>query len=259
MNRSAILGVVFILLLLVGGCKDDPINNEPNVSIEEEFKILLWEKLSPTGSSFHLNIETIKSNSCENTTIDVAPSAAVSNISITIHDIPVPDCPAPIFPATAEVELGNMSEEVYEVQISLKNVVHNEGTMTVTPDFYEVKMKELNGIIVPQKRLNKIPTNTIWGYVTYSESSLDVVAEDFISEISAIATGRTYEDGYYGYFSVDNNKITILNNNITLNVNESFGFNYSGDYTQLINILSNYRSQNSGMEFKIYTSTGEEL
>ncbi|MEM6967078.1 MAG: hypothetical protein AAF573_20110, partial [Bacteroidota bacterium] len=257
--KSIISSVVLIFILSIVGCKSDPNENEPNVSIEDEFMILLWENLSPSGTSFNLNIKTIESQSCENTLIDVVPSVFANNIAVTIHDIPTPDCSDAVFPATAEIILGNIAEENYNVQVSLKNVVNNEGIMIVTPDYYEIEMGQLNGIVMPEQRLYKIPNNTIWGYIAYSEDSLNVVTDAFVAGLADVADPRTYTDGYYGYFSVDNNELTILNNSSTLAVAKTFGFDYSGDTTHLMSMLFDYRSQYPEMEFKIFTSAGEEL
>lgn len=259
MLKSTILGTTIFLLIFTIGCKDELIVEEVDVTIEDEFKILLWESLEENTRTFNLKVETIKSESCENTLIDVAPSIVGSNISFTIHDIPAPDCPAPIFIANANVEIGSLVSQPYEMIISLKNVIQNKGTLTVENDFYELKMKELNGIVITERRLYKVPQNTIWGYIAFDNSNADSVADGFISEMDDVADDQDYSDGYYGYFSVENNKLTLLNQNILQSSIRTFGFSYDGDYSDLMTILSTYRSQNSGVEFKIFTSTGEEL
>ncbi len=259
MLKSKILGTLVFLLIFAVGCKDDPIVEDVDVTIDDEFKILLWESLEENARTFQFKIETIKSESCENTLIDIVPSIAGNSIYFTIHDIPEPDCPTPIFMANANVEIGSLNIQPYNMIVSLKNVIQNQGTLKVENDYYELKMKALNGIIVPETKLYKVPQNTIWGYIATDNSNADSVADGFLNELADVTDEQEYEDGYYGYFSAENDALTILNQDFSQISVRTFGFSYQGDNSDLINILSTYRSQNSGVDFKIFTSTGEEL
>ena len=259
MLKSTSLGALVFLLIFTIGCKDEPIEEDVDVTIENEFKILLWESLEESNRIFNLNVETIKLESCENTLIDITPSIVGSNVSITIHDIPEPECSAPIFIANANVEIGSLNTQSYEMIVSLKNVIQNEGTLTVENDYYELIMKELDGIVIPEGRLYKVPQNTIWGYIASDNSNADSVADGFIDELANMTNDQEYYDGYYGYYSALNNELTILNQDFLQSSVRTFGFSYQGDNSDLINIISTYRSQNSGVDFKIFTSKGEEL
>ena len=259
MLKSINLGAILFFLIFTISCKNDPIVEDVSVTIEDEFKILLWESLDENSHTFNLNIETIQSESCENSLIDIVPFTMGSNISFIINDIPPPDCQLPNFVANANIEVGSLNFQSYHVNISLKDVIQNEGTLTVEDDFYELEMEELNGIIVPEKRLYKIPQNTIWGYIASDNSNADSVADGFISELDNVVENQDYSDGYYGYFSAENNKLTILNQDILQSSIRTFGFSYVGDNLDLMVILSTYRSQNSGVDFKVFTSKGEEL
>ena len=259
MLKSTSRVAIVFLLIFTFGCKEDKIIEDVNVTIENEFKILLWESLEENNRSFNLNVETIKLESCENTLIDVAPSIVGNDISFTIHDIPEPDCPAPIFIADANVEIGTLISPSYEMIISLKDVIKNEGTLTVESDYYELEMRESNGIVVPETRLYKVPQNTIWGYIASDNSNADSVADGFLNEIDNVADDQDYIDGYYGYFSAENNELTILKENLSQSSVRTFGFSYEGDTADLVDVLSNFRSQNVDVEFKIFTSKGEEL
>jgi hypothetical protein len=260
MLKSTSRVAIVFLLIFTFGCKDDQIVEDVNVTIESEFKILFWESLEENNRSFNLNVETIKLESCENTLIDVAPSIVGSNILFTIHDIPEPDCPTPIFIANADIEIGTLGfPQVFEMIISLKNVIQNEGILAVDSDYYELEMKELNGIVVPETRLYKVPQNTIWGYIATDNSNADLIADGFLDEVVSVSNDQDYIDGYYGYFSAENNELTILKQNISQSSVRTFGFSYDGDTADLVDILANYRSQHANVEFKIFTSKGEEF
>jgi hypothetical protein len=259
MLKSTNLGALVFLLIFTVGCKDEPIVEVVDVTIEDEFNILLRESLEENNRTFNLTVETIKLESCENTLIDVVPSIVGSNISFTIHDIPESNCSEPIFTATAIVDVGSLDSPSYEMIISLKNVIQNQGTLMVENDYYELEMRDFNGIVIPEKRLYKVPQNTIWGYIASDYSSADSVSDGFINELAEVSDDQDYIDGYYSYFSVVDNELTILNRNIPQDSVRTFGFSYQGDNSDLTAILSTYRSQNSGVDFKIFTSTGEEF
>lgn len=259
MLKNTSLGALLFLLIFILGCKDEPIEEGVDVTIENEFKILLWESLGDSSRTLSLNLETIKSEFCENTLIDITSSIIGSDISITIHDIPAPDCPSPTYTAKANLEVGSLNSQSYKTVISLKDVIENEGTLAIEDNYYELTMNAFNGIVIPESRLYKVPENTIWGYVATDDNSADSVVDGFISEIDDVTSSQEYIDGYYGYFSALHNKLTILNQDISQSSNRAFGFSYSGDNSDLINILSTYRSQYIDVDFRIFTSQGEEL
>lgn len=258
MYRIAILGMLLMFLFTVG-CKDNSVVEEPNVSVKKEFRIIPWEVLDGNNRAFQINIETILTESCENTVIDVLPSFGNNDISLSIRNIPTPDCIAPIFPATSKNMIGDLQLPNYDIEISLKDVIHNNGELFVEEEYYEIKMENLDGIVIPDTRLYKVPENTIWGYVAYSENTHETIANDFVDEIESVTTTKDFEDGFYGYFSIENSKPTILNEDITHSIDNAFGLSFSGDNVLLTDILSNYRTQHPDLVFKIFTSKGEEL
>lgn len=259
MNKYAIFGAMILLMVFNIGCKDDPQDNDRDINIENEFKILLWETLNANSRDFHLNIETIQSQSCENSLIDLSSIAVGSTITLTIRDIPEPDCPAPIFPAKANFEVGNLTLTDYSLQVSLKDLVHNLGNLMVTDEYYHIQMRDLDGITFPNTRLYKVPTETIWGYASYSNVDAEDFVNEFIDEVKNISEVQDYEDGYYGYFSVENNSLSIINEILPKQFNQTFGLSFQNDVSELEAILTNYRTLYPNIDFKIFTSKGEVL
>jgi len=259
MNKCAVLGTMILFMVLNFGCKDDPTDDDFNVNIEEEFKILLWENLGQNARTFHLNVETIQSQSCENAQIDLTPTAVGSQINLTIRDIPVPDCPAPIFPAKANFEVGNLNLSEYNLQISLKDLVHNIGDLMVTEEYYDIQMTDLDGIVIPNQRLYKIPTNTIWGFASFAASDEQGQVIEFMTEVNEISEAKDFEDGYYGYFSANNNTLTIHDEDILKQFSLSFGRSFQNDLSELETILTKYRTLYPNIDFKILTSKGDVL
>jgi hypothetical protein len=118
-------------------------------------------------------------------------------------------------------------------------------------------METLDGISIPNSRLYKVPQNTIWGYVSYSSIDAEEQADEFLNELNSIAEAKPFLDGYYGYFSMENDKLTVLTEDFPKVLGKTFGLDYDGGNDELIGILENYRSLYPSLVFKIFTSTGE--
>ena len=80
-NSALALLSIFIFISLFGSCTKEPVVGPINIDIEDEFNILLWETLSENERGFHLNIETILANSCENAEIEYR----LGGLHFTLH------------------------------------------------------------------------------------------------------------------------------------------------------------------------------
>ena len=255
MYQNTRLLTVLFLIIFAGGCKDDSVESDVKVLVQKEFDISMWEKLDGDTRKFQLNIKTIKPQFCENTLINVLPTSNEDQLAVSIQDIPAPDCPNPVFYATSNASLGILDIQNYNMEISLKNVIHNRGILEVTDDYYEIGLVDLDGIVIKENRLYKIPKNTIWGYVSFEDID-QAAAYDFMNEVKAICSARTYENGYYGYFSVVDNELSVLGEAFSHPNTKSFGFDFQENVNDLEAIISTYRVDYPNIEFKIFTSRG---
>lgn len=257
MFSRTIFGSLIFLVIVMMGCKDDTVADDVKVSVESEFTITPWETLQYNENIFKLNIATIKDNSCENAELDVSYATTGDKINLTIHDIPAPDCPLPFFKASSQVPVGTLVTRDYGINISLKDVVQNEGTVMVTEEYYEVKMNEFDGIKIPNERLYKIPKNTIWGYAAGKSSAVDGMNE-FIEKMNERGNIRFYTAGFYGYFSVANNQLRILSEDLSQEeLVKTFGLDFEGDPAELILQVESFRNQYPEVTFKIFNANGE--
>ena len=258
MYKNVILITVLFFLVFATGCKDDSSEAEVKILVQNEFNLSMKEDLGAATRTLGLRVKTIKAEFCENTIINVSPNINNDLLYISIQDIPTPDCSSPIFFAAANVVLGVLEPQNYNLKITLKNVINNWGVLEVADDYYEIDMIDSDGILIKENRLYKIPKNTIWGYVAF-ENINQSVANNFINEVSGVSSARAYQDGYYGYFSVENNDLTILEEDFLHSKTNTFGFDFQGEVNDLETILSSYRSTYPSVEFKIFTSEGEVL
>ena len=257
-NSALALLNIFTLIILFGSCTKDPVVGPVNIDIEDEFNVLLWESLSENERAFNLNIETILSNSCENAEIEYTQYSQPEGIFVTVKDIINDHCTAGTFPAKANVPIGVLTVDEYDLDINLKNVIPNKGKLLVTNDYYEITISDPNGIIIPNNRLYKIPENSIWGYVAYEDASGEVPHDNFMAELNDVTNSISPTPGNYGYFNIEQNNSILLSDNLSQLHIKPFIFKYDGTDNQLENLRATYNSSNfPGMAFKIYTSTGK--
>lgn len=258
MNNSAILSC-FIFLFFLASCNPDPVTGPVNIDVDDEFNVLLWEKLNPDDRTFHLNIETILANSCEDAEIEYTQVNQSQGIFLTVNDIINDHCAVGSFPAKANVDVGSLSSTDYDVDINLKNVVPNTGKLTVTDLYYEINIEEPNGIVIPNNRLYKVPENAIWGYVAYEDATGEVPYDNFIGDLNNITTSFFATKGYYGYFEITENNSIEIPHDLPHSFVQPFIYNFNGESNDLENLINTYQTNYPNMEFKILTSKGEEF
>ena len=147
----------------------------------------------------------------------------------------------------------------YDIDINLKNIIPNIGTLIVTDDYYEINIDEPNGILIPNNRLYKVPENTIWGYVAYDDATGEIPYDDFKGELNTITSSLIATKGWYGYFEIKENNEVQVANNLANNFVQPFIFKYNGESNELEDLKNSYQTNFPNMEFKIFTSKGEEF
>ena len=210
-NNITIWGLS-LLIILLGNCDIRELE-EPIIiaDLDDEFELTLWEELSPTNRSLSLLIETIKDEPCRNSEIVNSVFRSGSSFNVTLQDITTPtDCQTGIGPATARINLGFINPGVYNLDISLKNTVINEGQLSIRANRYLIQMKTENGIKFIRSELNAVPDSLYWGYVAYDSASLKTEAEEVMSQLGTFGDVVALANGDYGYFSVSQQKVSSI-------------------------------------------------
>ena len=94
-------------------------------------------------------------------------------------------------PISKDLEAGEISGTKI-VHINLKNTVENKGALTVEADRYLLDMDTENGFLLLHDELLRIPSGTIWGYITYRKNEDVNIAENFLSDLEFFSIEKNY-------------------------------------------------------------------
>jgi hypothetical protein len=211
--------------------------------VEKEFDVQLWEVLKPTERYLQLQISTIKDKDCLNYGIEQSIKQSGSNLELNINKVLPPEvCQRGIGPAKASLELKTLTQGRYNLTVNLGKVVPSKGSITITPSAFSFYMPEQYGFRLQKTTLYRIPEQTIWGYVAYSEGN-KAAADQFIQELVKISRDAGLERGYYGYFEInENNGLDFPNLNIDKPI-LAFARNYLDTDPKLETLIKNFRNK----------------
>ena len=243
------------LLFCLTAC-DKKANDEKIIDVEKEFNVQMWEKLDANGGSLQFVVSTIKNQPCGNTRIEMNSNQIDSKLTMTIKSLIQPAfCNNISQPAVDTMTVGNISTGSYSININLKDVVLNSGTLTVKDNIYKLYLAKQDGISLITSELLRVPSGTIWGYVSF-DNGQDAKLIKFFDNLNKIASPITIPSGNYGYFSISSTKVDIKANFDTKkpNVRQIF-HNLTKSSIELENLINEYRSQ--GLDIKMLTYDGK--
>lgn len=204
------LFTIVAVIVAAGSCQleelPDPIIIPNN--IKKEFYIDLQEHLHPTNRQLRFMVKTIEMQDCENSTVATDYITAGREITLSINDIVPPgDCIEGSAAATTDVFAGKLTSGSYNLEIALRNLVVNNGRLSVDANSYTINMETQEGITLLHNSLLKIPSDAFWGYVVCKESEWENLQTKLNDQLSGLAgPGKeTYRDGYYGHFEINSN------------------------------------------------------
>ena len=257
---------VFLLLIWISAClsscKVDSLNDPIVIpAIDTDFSLNLLENLHHPNNPLEIHFETILNENCLNTSVLSSYKKEADHLVLTIFDILEPEnCDHGIAPAKGLESIYSITpNNNYTLQIELKDIVSNTGSLAVTDTYYKVEMNEEHGISWEHTKLFKIPQGALWGYITYTSDEQLPVVTDFITTLEGGTTAFNQSDGYYGHFSIDNGDIISIKG-IPLDANtEIFIQIYSDSQEAMNNLVENFRAgAPDGVKLHLYDGKGNE-
>ncbi len=263
MKKFALLFCLGALMsLLLAACSVDEDENPKVVAdIEDDYLIVLWEDLGLPARSLQFRVETVDEQPCLNTFIDYAYRRSTSALNLSLNGILEPhpsECNENPSTIQQTIDLGFLSEGVYDMQINLKNAVVNNGLLTVRNDRYQLDMYTDDGFHLQQTEMWRVPENTFWGYVAYRNTDASSLATAFLDEMAEAAATLSLKAGYYGHFDVQDDKSLVLADVPPNKYINTFAYAFDDNQHAIEALLEEYRTlYGEQLELKIYTDTGE--
>lgn len=253
-NVLLILGVASIMS--ISAC-DKSSSKDKIIDVDKEFNIQLWEKLDDEGGKLQLVVSTIREQSCGGSKIDMTMNPINNRLIVTIKSIIYPQtCNGGFQPIVDTLTMGNIPEGHYKLNINLKDIILNDGALTVEKGRFNVSMTKDDGITLSNSELFRVPKGTIWGYVSH-DNGQESKNIKFFDNLSKIATPLSISNGNYGYFVIDSNKNVDIKANFDSkkpNIRKVF-YTLNKPITELEALVQEYKTQ--GLDIKIMTSNGK--
>lgn len=249
-----------LLLTLLFSCEKIQ-DEDPLVNVPVTFLIEMEEKLQPGYRPLLLNLKSVEILDCANYQIDYNLELQKRSIHLTLKDFSL-EGPCQPQPAAAQgvVNLGPVEPGEYKLKITLKDIVQNEGVLSVYPEYYILDMETLDGIFFPEGLTQlRIPNHSIWGGVYPMADSLSALADEFMSEIFEFAAPFQLIPGNYGPFSVSIDSTIKLLKPIAPGPGKTFVLRYGGSRNGLINLVEYYRNAGGpGLQIYLFDVEGFE-
>jgi len=254
-------GLLYVFVILCAmSCRDNLIPDE-TINVEDTFSIDLFEALDGADRSFQIKARSIESEECTNAIIGYTLKNSPSLVSVSFNDITTDGaCEVGMAPAQSTVELGGIENGTYTMQLNLKEVVFNNGSLVVTDEAFELSMNSENGINLIRSELKRIPQNLVWGYVAYDNTSLNEACNQLLTDATNLMIPSNLTDGYYGYFDLNQQVLTPVEGPNKIVVKPFYGL-LDASLDDLGAIAENFREnyQGQGAELRLFTWRGEEL
>lgn len=255
-----------LLVLLLASCSKDDTSGENVVfDIEDEFHLNLKEELGlAENRNLLFEISSIREFDCENYLLNAAVNRVTEGrISIAVTELIEPmDCIVGQAPATAEVSVSELNQKEYLLNVALVNQIENEGILRVFPDYYELTIQQENGIQLPYPRLQRIPNQSIWGYVAYEDAHLDM-ANALVEDLRELIEFPYFTPGNYGHFLLkDSGELELKESDFDANKQQqTFLFQVKGSMEEFRQKVEDtycplYQDQ---IDLKIYTAEGDVI
>lgn len=194
---------ILYLMLAMQACNTDKTEAPVlDTAIEKEYELNLWERLESTSRNLQIQVNTIKKQDCLNYTIESSSSRKGNSLEINLGKPQTPAvCEPGIGTAKSILDLGAISNGVYNVTVKLGQIVPSTGRLVVSNSSFFLSMTSPIGFRINNNNLLRIPDYTIWGYIGYDANALPIVTQ-FFTELANISQSTDLAKGYYGYFSL---------------------------------------------------------
>ncbi len=225
--------------------------------IDNEFSIDFLEVLTPQLRSLEFRTNVINNRRCVGYKINQELNVGFFSITFNFSKTVVSgqqncDTQEPVM-AVARLNLEN---GVYDLQFNINKNIVSKGKLLVSDEDYEFVFTTINGIILLNRKLNRIPAQTVWGFIGYQENSLDEVQEKLVNEFNGLTQVAQLPVGNYGYFNIDVDH-QIQPKTFPLQGKYLAIIGHYDDLEPIRLLVKKYRTAHTGLTLNFYAANGD--
>ncbi|MDF1698156.1 MAG: hypothetical protein P1U56_20075 [Saprospiraceae bacterium] len=201
------------VLMVFQSCTDEP-EAENFVNIDYQYELKLSQQLSPNGGVPALTVSTLVPQDCTNSYISHHTIVLEDKFRLFLNDIHTEgECIAGNQIIAEEIGLSN-ALSVLPLEINLKNIVVNEGSLISGQEQYEMDLDNFDGLKLTRTKVNRIHPGMIWGSFS---SKFDETGDAITQLIDQIQEEKEMQKGDYGHFYIGQDESITLYNSLVEN------------------------------------------
>lgn len=196
------------MLLLIGifltilSCSTEP-ENQSYINISDQYEIKIHQELSPEGGLPSIVLKTLEKQDCLNSYISNHTIYSEGKTQIFINEILVEgECISGNDFIDEEIKI-NSDHSHQDVEIVVKNIIHNHGIIQSTDEDIDLQLDNFDGLKVVKTHIHRIQPKMFWGSFSSNNSELINALQEYIGEIDLHLSKIK---GDYGWFYMDNNE-----------------------------------------------------
>jgi len=228
------------------------------VNIGTDYVLEVSQKLSPGPNPFQIDISSIETDNCQNSTIGLSTTHSGNDITLDLKDIINPNkCIRVSESVKANVDLS-LELGLYNIVVSLKDITQNQGILEVTEERFKMELETENGIVVLRQEILRIPDEYFWGQFKLNDIQELSAVKNFLVELQNDHSKNELSDGNYGYFKLNSGSLQFENSEVGSLV-ENFIFKENHSFLQVKNAVSNFAERHPSVDVQLFHSSGDKL
>jgi hypothetical protein len=251
-------------VLAVSACRvNEAETEEPTFTGNPEYKIDLFEERDAADGTptFGLWVERLALSECEGYGVDAVVKVENGGIAVTILGVlpPPTPCAGDSAPARQFLPIGALADGTYKFDLLLRDVIVNEGVLTVSNGRYALSLPDAQGVEFGNFVVESLPDGIIWGYAATPDEASEPVADDFLVDLKTLTTEHGLAPGFYSYFTVAGTGDIFFHARIAPNgASKTFVRRLAASPDALKGLLQNYRDATTPpLNIKCWTTQGE--
>lgn len=195
-------------MFFVSCTKDSSVENI--YTVPNEFKLDLTQILSDNGAIPAFKLATIDKIGCSEQELKTEYRRESNNALIKIIGVEIVESCLVSDHITAEIS-DVFDVGLYNFMVQVKNEVDNEGTFSVTENYFTINMHKSPNIKIGNTRIEKLPNDSWWGALYFSDDYYPEVANSFRDILHTYTIPHNnLSIGNYGLFQINKSKEVIL-------------------------------------------------